>query len=371
MRNPIASLSDIHARGKDLDLFFRHWDATCRAVAKAGPRLILIPGDLWESANIGDASSMVDDVLAAVLVPMVEHLSEFPIVAIPGNHDIAADSARNALAALAALPNVTVYRKPDCGIHSGIEIVAVPWSWDATEGGAEAVTVSLIGQFQARGPRVLLAHGDILGGRMNKGKTCEKVSWGFSRAFLEALDVDRVIMGHYHARNMDLAGPGRGGYVGAVRQCNHGEEGNPQGFELWEPETNAVEWVEVESYPRHKTIVLSVDDALPTPEANLRIQTDGFVLDAVRSKAIQDAGGTVEKLPEPKPERVQRADIPADDLGNYRGLLDTFIATLDDIPATRQLCYAELEAVLSEGAAETEPEPEPDEIENDAMTAAF
>jgi DNA repair exonuclease SbcCD nuclease subunit len=36
---------------------------------------------------------MVDDVLASVLAPMIEHLSQFPIVAIPGNHDIAADSA--------------------------------------------------------------------------------------------------------------------------------------------------------------------------------------------------------------------------------------------------------------------------------------
>jgi hypothetical protein len=314
---------------------------------------------------------MVDDVLAAVLAPIVEHLCEVRIVAIPGNHDIAADSAQNALAGLAALPNVTVARTPQKVSIHGVDMFCVPWSWGRENGNAEEQACALLKANPRKGfdLRILLSHANVKGGRMNGGKTCEGGAWCFSRGFLEQVDVDRVILGDFHARNMDLAGPGRGGYVGALRQCNHGEEGNPQGFEVWEPESDSVEWVELCLYPVHKTVVLAPGNEPPPAVPNLRVRTEGFVLDAVQTKAIQDAGGKVETLRE-KEERIQRADIPADNLTDYGALLDAYVATLTDAPVDVALCRAELDDELTSGSLDVESEPD-DEIENEALQAAF
>lgn len=370
MRNPIASVADLHARGKDLDWFYRQWNAACYEIRRRNPRLVLIAGDVWESPTIGDASSMVDDVLAAVLAPIVEHLCEVRIVAIPGNHDIAADSAQNALAGLAALPNVTVARTPQKVSVDDVDVFCIPWSWGRENGTAEKQASDLLANNPRLGRfRILVSHANVSGGRMNCGRVCDGGQWCFSRGFLESLDVDRVVLGDFHARNMFLAGPGRGGYVGALRQCNHGEEGNPQGFELWEPESNLVEWIELCEYPVHKTVVLAPGNEPPSPSPNLRVRTAGFVLDAVQTKAIQDAGGKVETLRE-KEERIQRADIPADNLTDYGALLDAYVATLTDAPVDVALCRAELDDELTSGSLDVESEPD-DEIEIEAIQAAF
>lgn len=375
----IALFTDTQARGSDLAAFYRQWSAGLAECRRRAVDAIFHAGDVYDNPMIGDRAATTEDILAAVVWPIAAHVREIPFYALPGNHDLAGDNGRNALTSLSLLANARVIRHPQVvklDLDSGLLIiVALPWSWNADNRTAEEQAQRLVAQLAGLGPEVaaptlFLAHVEVTGARMNSGKTCEGGKWCLSRSYLESLPVDRVALGHFHGRAPDLAGPGRGGYVGALRQCDHNGEGDPQGFEIWDTETNAVEWIELSEIKPHRTVVIAKDEPLPEPEENLRVVTQGWLMGAADAQRFQDAGGKIKPDLE-REARVQRATVEADQLANPFALLDLWASTQSGLPVPKELLESELRDELGKIERETVEEEKADEGEELFPVEAF
>ena len=314
----IANTADWHVRGKGLAVVSEQLAAFTRECVQREVDLVTIAGDVFERPTIGDNDASTGAV-AEVPIRCVGELTkhDIQVVMIPGNHDIAGAGSADALHVFDGMGGVKVIREPAVRRSGEIQIVALPWSW---EGNAPNLILMRL-MSPAGFPALLLGHVQVTGARMNDSKTAEHKPgmWQISREFLEQLPVDHVALGDFHARQ-DLA-DGRGGYVGALRQCNFGEEGNPAGFEIWDTETGETEWVELDIAPKHRTVVLTPGDTPPERGSNehLRVRYDGHP-DPVESKQLEQAGIRVEEIVD-REERVRRADVPPGILGDPHGMI--------------------------------------------------
>ena len=310
----IAICADIHARGKDLPALDAQLKAMTREVQKRGVSVLCIAGDVFDRASIGDSHAST----GAIVKPMMDFVLELngdgidPII-IPGNHDYSGPSCRDALHVFDA-SSVLVPRGEDWNDwrkwsdRMGLTLITVPWMYEEN---AEAWITDRIRRAKeafVNMPSILVGHIRVTGGRMNGNQTYDGTTgWTVSRAFLESLPVDHIALGDFHGRQ-ELV-PGKGGYVGALRQCNFGEEGNPAGFEIWDSETGVTEWVELDAAPKHRTVCCQPSNIVP-PERRgnelLRVRYEGGIPAASEIKAFEDLGAVVEVMV-PAQERLTRA----------------------------------------------------------------
>lgn len=345
----IAFTADWHLRGKD----FNH----CRAqllqfaekVKEQNVDTIVIAGDIFETPNIVDqhaSSGALIGLANEIMARLVECCED--IIIIRGNHDQSGAGSADALHvfdpyANAASPHVTIVRSRTVLNRTDVYLACLPWQWDIGLG-AEHEIQGLIRHCQAENadrPIILTGHVGVGGARDNDGGNYEQKtgSWSIARSFLEGLRLllIRIAFGHEHARQ-DLSG-GHGGYVGAIRQCNFGEEGNPAGFEIYDTHSRSTEWIELDAAPTFRTVVVDPEDSadydqyleddqnemeliepVEAGSENLRMQIMGGIVDNVAVRKLEQQGVVVEHFIEPE-ERVRRADVPTGILQDHHALI--------------------------------------------------
>lgn len=355
----VAIIADLQPTGDRLDEFRCQLDAAIDVAINHGTELLAIAGDVFEVGNIGDRHRPTGAILRAVCEPLRRYLSahaENEIVCVRGNHDTDNDSEDDALVALEAMDRhrVKIIRRSVWWIaNCGLAVAGLPWRWAGddpdTPPDAEAELDALLNDgpvCTSPTPRLLLGHVQVLGARMNALRTCEGGNWCVSREKLQELVefhmIDRVALGDFHLRDVNLAGPGRGGYIGNLWQQNFSHEGNPAGVEVWDTETGRAVFHEIYAARRHQIILAASPDeamrlALAAHEANedpakykcrVWIKTDGFDLSRADKAAIEALGIRVSAINVQRIERVARLENAESlSLTDDRALLDGYIAT--------------------------------------------
>jgi hypothetical protein len=326
----IANTADWQLKGKDL----HHADAQLAALIAEciarGVRIVNVVGDIFERSTIHDEQASTGAVLRVAL-KHTKALTDagIHVVFVKGNHDQAGAGSADALHAFDGLERVRVAHDPGVFTVEGVHLICLPWSYCG--GDPEAIITQLIDACPKTLPRLLLPHCDVIGMKMNASRTNERSAcplkpgtWQVRREFLEGLPVDHIAGGHYHLRQPF--------FIGALYQNNWGEEGNPAGFEIFDTETGAVEWVELDAAPRYHSEMIAVcDDGRDhqfTTEGlngdNWRVRFDGNP-DPVEIRRLEAAGVRVEIVVEAV-ERIRRAEVPegiADDNHALIGLWAT------------------------------------------------
>jgi len=340
----IAFTADWHIRGKDLAAARAQLLQLVAKIKKREIGTIVIAGDVFENPNIFDqnASAGAQIKVAQETITRLTKFAEHVII-LRGNHDQSGPGSADALHVFDPFLNhptcdVDIIRNCQALKIGHFYLACLPWEWGAINGAAADVN-DLIRHCQTEDPNrpmILTGHVQVGGAKMNGGYNCEqkKRSWSLSRSDLEAWPFQHVALGDFHARQ-DLTG-GRGGYIGALRQCNFGEEGNPAGFEIYDTHYLETEWVKLDAAPILRTVVIQPDEkALPRLEnEKRRVQIVGGHVDHVAVKALEEAGDTVEHIIEVE-ERVRRADVPPGILQDPRALMRLW-AEQQDPPITEE-----------------------------------
>lgn len=318
----LANFADLHACGKDLPAFSRQWDAGIdRAIAERVDA-VTIAGDVFDSAEIGDQYASDGAVLEAVQRPLVR-LAEagIPAYIVSGDHDQAGAGRASAILGLAGIPGVTCTVEPTLmsiskhGEH--VNLYMLPWDW--TPGvSAEAEIETLLGLANPllKATRILIGHVSTSGLLMNRHRAAERIeapssrarNWQVSREYLDELiasgRVHHIRLGDFHLRHEH--------YIGALRQRNHGEEGNPQGFEILDTSTGEKTWIELDEAPRYRTVEVGVGEMAPDAPGENEILKVRLNCEMVPGgiRQLENAGIQVERIVE-REERRTRADVPA------------------------------------------------------------
>jgi DNA repair exonuclease SbcCD ATPase subunit/DNA repair exonuclease SbcCD nuclease subunit len=350
----IAIMADLQPKGERLDEFRRQLDAAIDVAIANGCPVLAIAGDVWEVGNIGDSQRPTGAILRAVCEPLRRFLLAHKgneIVCVRGNHDTDNDGLDDGLVALEMMDrqHVTIIREPGWHFIGGLSVAGLPWRWNGddpdTPPDAEAELERLLDNpctypIEPPHPRLLLGHVQVLGAKYNSLRVCEGGTWIVSQEKLRELvtryKIDRVALGDFHLRDVDLAGLGMGGFIGNLWQQNFSHVGNPQGLEVWDTETGEVVWHEVECARKHEIYTVSKADEVVAVSRILArrddvrawIKTDGFDLDRASKREIEALGIRVSAINVERVERVARLE-GADKLAltDDRALLDGYVAT--------------------------------------------
>jgi DNA repair exonuclease SbcCD nuclease subunit len=276
-----AAIADAHARGQDLDCFDRQFRRAFDVALSLGADIIVIVGDLFDDPNIASGGKSMGDILAVVKEAIESASDLIPIHLIPGQHDKENETSRDALTAIEGMPNVFIYRQPTWAIlhspvgSSSVLAAMLPWMYQNSAG--EVLKNLLETKPDLDAPSILCGHLQVRGARMNSGHPCDRGTYSISKTQLLDGKFDRYFLGDFH-RRQDLTN-GKGGYVGAIRQKNFSFVEDPQGFELWDSETNEVEWIEIDYCPRHEILLWHEGEPRPepTPGVKTRIKTVGWI----------------------------------------------------------------------------------------------
>jgi len=337
----LALTADWHIRGKDIAVACEQIEAMFTEAHARGCKAVLVAGDVFDRENIADAHANVGEIAGRVL-GLLSHRNTHVYI-VPGNHDFSGPSREPAIAIL-AMGNVFTFNEPGLyALDDNTVALFLPWSYSGQD--PEQVIARLVEDAERKHPskkRVLCGHVRVVGGKFNRFRTHEKRgNWDVRREFLEHLAVDRIALGDFHARQ-DLSN-GRGGYVGAIRQLNFGEEGNPQGFEVWDSETGEVEWVEIPNAPRYFTQRIASNEELEDLDPmwldseRVRYICEGFIPDRTLVQAREAQGAEV--IQEVAAiERMQRAvEVPDGVLNDPMALIDLYASTLTEPVDTDRL----------------------------------
>lgn len=330
----IAHVADIHAREKDLRAFALQWRATCLKIASRKCAAVLLSGDVFDKSVIGNASAAFDEVATVVNDSLDIIPRGVPIMGCCGNHDY---RTVNATPRTLACPRIymAVNRHEWREILPAVWVLLFPWQWDGDAASALMRESSNdMPKAAIQSPvRILCAHVQVDGANMGNGRACGADEspdaptdrpgvWRVSRGLLLELTrgdnpvFHRICLGDFHARQ-DLT-EGRGGYGGALRQCNRGEMGNPQGFEIIDTDTMQAEWVEVSEYPAWETCELG---CLPVGNV-VNVVVDDPTLTAAEIADLERRGATVIRPKPIAPERQARCEpIPEGAVNDPHALL--------------------------------------------------
>lgn len=360
----IASTADWHIGLRDLAMEARQLSALASEIAARGVDLMLHAGDVYHRPNVAYGGASVGDVQSVVFEAMRDialAAVQWPII-VAGNHDY---DPEHAPPQMLTVDEDT--REARVIVRDGLAVIALPWAWNPARS-AEAEIESLLPLLPPRGAgvaRALLGHVQVPGARYNAGAARTHGAcgaWELSRAFLESLDVDRVILGDFHARQPDLAGPGRGGYVGALMQGNHGEAGNPAGFEIWDTETGAVEWVELSEADRYETVEVRPGEPIPMarPGWRTRAQCVGWTPSRAECHAPEASGVRVQYAVEELERAARGGEIDAGAVAADPHAIIRLWAEHNGIDAERAAALIEAHDREEAAPAAAKPEPEPE-----------
>ena len=355
----LAFVADTHFRGKDLDATARAWAKAIEMMQDGDVDHCFVAGDIYDRSNIVDASADAGAIIEAIKAPLlgerVFYNPQFHFLV--GNHDAPGAGGSDALWSLDGIEKINIIRRPQiltggCPGEDHFGVAMVPWVWRPKKSPGElfaSLHSDLSGRIAAeiesykgceRPPseedleknpsiKILTAHIQVIGAKMSATETCEGGKWAIGREELNSLDYDHFALGDFHGRQ-DLT-DGRGGYIGALRQMSHGEEGNPRGFEIFDTLTREVEWVDIDS-PIYRTAEWVEGDPAPEPIPGtgtierLRILCNEWRPSMAEIKHAERDGATV-VLDLIRPERVARAEIDSADLFNPDKLIRIWART--------------------------------------------
>jgi len=332
----IATVADLHLRGKDLEACRAQLEAMRVAIDERNIPIVFVAGDVFDNPQIGDKFASTGKI-ASVLVDFLDCLPATAFCVLHGQHDASGSEVVPTTRVLRPCPNVSLVEQVEAGPMIGLLqrsirpvppdgadmwFVAAPWEW-----AGDSLDAILDDHVRAD---ILVGHCHVKGARLNGQAYAPHFHepkpgvWDWSLSLDTLKRFRHVALGDFHCRQ-ELV-PGVGGYVGAFRQCNFGEEGNPTGFEVWDSETTETEWVELDAAPRHKTWTVDADYPAPTVEEmsgwlSRVIYAKGF--DRVEAQHLAEAGAVVEREPD-RSERIVRAAVDAAD---PRGMIRQWAAT--------------------------------------------
>lgn len=312
----IAVVADTHVRGSDFDAVRAQMLEMARICRVRGIKTLLHCGDLVEQPGVWDGYASLGK--QADLI--VETFRGFDrIVGIVGNHDVSGVRQWDAWPIAEGHPGLIVARTPRwVDLAEGHHVLCVPWDW---AGGDPADVIADLLMAAPKSGRLYLAgHMQTRGGRAG-GITYDKPgTWCITRGDLYELSAQfqAVWLGDFHERQ-DLTN-GKGGYCGAIRQMDAGEEGNPAGFEIYDLDSGKSEWVELNEAPRYRRVKWI--EGQPAPQAGpgeiLNIITDWRPTNEQIRQA--ESNGQARVRPQvAREERTVRAKIPPN--ASYADLL--------------------------------------------------
>lgn len=241
-----AFIGDIHARGTDLDRTAGALQQAMDLSIDCGMRIL--SGDLFDRFNVADREASVGTVYHHVINAIGRDC-----IAIIGNHDIAGAGQRDALEPLGEV--LDVKREPELQITvDGTAILFIPWGKHPDE---QLLDETGMGAWKNAKRRAIVAHCDIDGALTNTDRMMVGGSFSLDKNWIRSLNADIVALGHIHKRQDLKLGSVWGGYLGSLVQCNFGEgfcavpgqerEHQPQGFLVWDTESNSIEWRNVQA----------------------------------------------------------------------------------------------------------------------------
>ena len=313
----IAISADWHLRGSDLRQVRSQLQELVQKSGGCG--MLIVVGDIFDRPSIGDQHQSTGAVAEVAIEAVAAFARSFErhIIMMPGQHDYSGAGAKDALHVFDGMERVSIVREPERLKWGDLALAIVPWMW---RGGA--VDPAIL----TRPCDLFLAHVRVEGAIMGQiTYEARPGDWSLSRAALEAIPAEHVALGDFH-RRQDLT-DGIGGYVGALRQLDFGEEGNPQGFEIVDTKTWEVEWVELGQCLYHRTVEVDTGDSIPIRGANERLRVRYLSppnLDEVRD--LEAEGVRVEQVVA-KEERIRRAEIPPGVMRDKRELIRLWAST--------------------------------------------
>jgi len=320
----IAITADWHARGKDMPEFSAQLKALEKYVCSHEIGCLAIAGDVFDCSTIYDKHASTGAISYAVIKPLINisELGKVPVVVIPGGHDQSGVGSADALYVLEGMPNVTVIHTAQEWQKDDVGFLCLPWSWDSNAR-PDDVLMRLV-EARRSEHTILLAHGEIIGKKMNDSFCCEAKpgKWQFSRKLVECLPVSHIAFGHFHMRQPL--------FVGALRQTDFGDGGNPAGLEIYDTETRETEWIELDAAPTYRTVEVSNPNLMPGKRTNehLRIRYVGTQpIDPSVIAELERNEDTQLEVIVPRQERIQRAEVPAGIADDPHGLIGLWAGT--------------------------------------------
>lgn len=317
----IAILKDLHPRGERLAEWRRQFRAVLDAADAERCTAILIAGDVFDASNVFDAHASTGAIAEAVIAPLTCYppTTAIDIVAITGNHDKANDTDPDALTVLDSAGVATVVRAPEWVTLRGerasddVAVLCIPWAWTPGEGAEAAVRRLLPARPPGHKRAILLAHVQVIGGRMSGTRVCEHGEWVFSRAFIEEMSahVDLIELGDFHAEQQYARNAWHGP---ALWQQAFDEAGNVQGFAVYDTDTGERRTIAVNASRTHRVEIasdeqqaLALAGTFDAERERLWIKTKGFRLAGPVAAEIRTRGIRVSPVDLPRAERVGRA----------------------------------------------------------------
>ncbi len=251
----LAFIGDIHAKGSDLERTAGALQQAVEDVSRSSLFCdeIIIAGDVFDRFNVADREASVGSVYRAV----IDAVSFRKPISIVGNHDLAGAGQKDALEPLSEI--IEVKRQMEIKIITDpfgdkIALLFIPWGCDPSISPADDTDFQ---NWHNANRRAIVAHCDIDGALTNTDRMMVGGSFSLDKDWLRSMNADVVALGHIHKRQDLGLGKVFGGYLGSLVQCNFGEgfcaipgkerEHQPQGFLVWDTESNTIEWRDVQA----------------------------------------------------------------------------------------------------------------------------
>ena len=262
----ILNISDFHLSGYLAESKLRLLQ---EVVTRETFDLLVFNGDIFNQSRAGDQYMATQPMVAAL-----ERILTFdkPVVMVEGNHD--QFGTRGSGLDLLHMPNLTKVQDEPMWMGFGdTEIIFVPWLRNRPDY-KEVVLGFLDAHVGERQHRLIMGHMNIAGAKMNGTHSVNEedyMCFTLRRLRCNRFGATALVAGHLHTRqHLGLQG-GCLCYAGAFTQNNFGEEGNPQGYLVWDQ--GDYEFKDVEG-PRFLTVTEQEYLSLEPPNEFYRFVTE-------------------------------------------------------------------------------------------------
>lgn len=226
----IALVGDLHFREKGLSDIAAAWGRTLDICDERAVEVLLQAGDVFDYFNIAGRGASFGTVFDAFALPLRKWIAK-PLpdpqkkrraLIVRGNHDTAGAGQKDALVPLDGTPGVIVAHGPSAWKNVGeFTVACLPWltkahlaakeEWadlsgpalDEVYGRKVSDVLSYLKHEisgENAGYRILLAHCQLNGVRVNPDTILVGESFTLDRALLERVGADRIVLGHIHLR---------------------------------------------------------------------------------------------------------------------------------------------------------------------------
>lgn len=309
----IAIAADPHFMGKDFALQLKGWRAMLFNMKEEDASWVVVAGDMFDRATIGDKYVSTEAMLSGVL-QVIEEVG-LPIIILEGNHDWTGNPDQvRALSLFKEHRLVYPVLEPKVfklgGGDRPVALFLFPWPWLSGKNGGRTPEywknmVESFGSIETPGHRrVFVGHMQMEGTHTSYGLVLPDSVSTFSYATLLRSACDSYFLGHIHNRQEY--------YVGTPWQLNHGEQDNSCGWELYDSLTGASTYYELDIGPRYYTVPIEWYedvDFVKTPGHHVRVTGDRAPIRLLPGDVSQKTSAKAEKVS--RTEHVDQTDLKA------------------------------------------------------------